>query len=162
MQSWEMQSCSNSWIVPVQGIPSALLDRERVLETVRKAVGPAALAEARTVNHYEAYYSDRVFNRDGNRPLPVLYVRMPGTKAGEAGAGYYVDLHTARIVGSTSPDGWANRWLYHGLHSLDLPWLYNHRPAWDIVVLLLLAGGTTLCVTSAMIAWKLLRRKIAL
>jgi hypothetical protein len=72
-----------------------------------------------------------------------------------------VDLHTAQIVGRTSPDGWYNRWLYHGLHSLDFPWLYNHRPAWDIVVLLLLLGGTTLCVTSAIIAWKLLQRKIA-
>jgi PepSY-associated TM region len=150
----------SSWIVPVNGIPSALFDRERVLETVRKAVGPAALAEARTVNQYEAYYSDRVFNRDGNRPLPVLYVRMPGGKAGEDSTGYYVDLHTARIVGRRAPDGWSNRWLYHGLHSLDFPWLYNHRPAWDIVMLVLLLGGTALCMTSAIIAWKLLRRKI--
>jgi hypothetical protein len=29
------------------------------------------------------------------------------------------------------------------------------------VVLLLLTGGTTLCVTSAIIGWKLLQRKIA-
>ena len=151
----------SSWIVPVQGIPSALFDRERVLGTIRKAVQPMAVAEARTVNRYEAYYSDRVFNREGNRPLPVLYVRMSSGRAGEQGAGYYVDLHTAQIVGRTSPDGWVNRWLYHGLHSLDFPWLYNHRPAWDIVVLALLLGGTTLCVTSAIIAWKLLRRKIA-
>jgi hypothetical protein len=28
-------------------------------------------------------------------------------------------------------------------------------PSWDIVVLLLLTGGTTLCVTSAIIGWKL-------
>ncbi len=76
------------------------------------------------------------------------------------GWGYYIDPHTASIVGRRDPKGWFNRWLYHGLHSLNFPWLYNYRPAWDILVLLLLAGGTTLSVTSAILAWKLLKRKI--
>ena len=30
-----------------------------------------------------------------------------------------------------------NRWLYHGFHSLDFPFLYYKRPLWDIVVILL-------------------------
>jgi hypothetical protein len=54
-----------------------------------------------------------------------------------------------------------NRWLYHGLHSLNLPWLYKHRPAWDIVVLTLMLGGAALSATSVIIAFQLLRRKLA-
>ena len=37
-----------------------------------------------------------------------------------------------------------NRWLYHGLHSLDFPFLYYKRPLWDIVVMLLSIGGIVL------------------
>ncbi len=55
-----------------------------------------------------------------------------------------------------------SRWLYHGLHSLDFPWLYNYRPAWDIVVITFMVGGTALCVTSLMLAWRVLGRKLAL
>jgi len=37
------------------------------------------------------------------------------------------------------------RWLYHGLHSLDFGFFYASRPLWDIVVIVLLAGGLLLC-----------------
>ena len=33
------------------------------------------------------------------------------------------------------------RWLYNGLHSLDFPFWYDMRPAWDIVMIVLLLGG---------------------
>lgn len=52
------------------------------------------------------------------------------------------------------------RWLYHGLHSLDFPWLYNHRPLWDIVVITFMLGGTALCVTSVILAWRVVGRTL--
>jgi hypothetical protein len=54
-----------------------------------------------------------------------------------------------------------SRWLYHGLHSLDLPWLYNYRPAWDIVVIAFMLGGTALCVTSLVLAWRVVGRTVS-
>jgi outer membrane assembly lipoprotein YfiO len=54
------------------------------------------------------------------------------------------------------------RWLYHGLHSMNFPWLYNYRPAWDIVVIAFMAGGTALAFTSLMLAWQVLGRKLRL
>ena len=66
---------------------------------------------------------------------------------------YYIDPKSARIVqGYNSHSRW-NRWLYHGLHSMNLPWLYKYRPAWDIVVILLLLGGGSLSVTALLLAW---------
>ena len=62
--------------------------------------------------------------------------------------------------GTYSSRNWVSRWLYHGLHSLDFPWLYNYRPLWDIVVITLMLGGTAVCVTSLMLAWKVLVRKV--
>ena len=51
-----------------------------------------------------------------------------------------------------------NRWLYHGLHSLDFPFLYAKRPLWDIVVILLSVGGIVLSVTTVSQSWRRLRR----
>jgi hypothetical protein len=71
-----------------------------------------------------------------------------------------VDLKTARIVQSHANMSRWNRWLYHGLHSFDLPLLYRNRPAWDIAVLLLMLGGTALSVTSLVIGWRRLKHKV--
>ena len=40
----------------------------------------------------------------------------------------------------------AQRFFYNGLHSLSFPWLYNHRPLWDMIVIVFMLGGTTLCL----------------
>ena len=72
---------------------------------------------------------------------------------------FYVDPRTGRVVAGYSSAMWAERWVYHGFHSINLPWLYKHRPAWDIVVLTLMLGGTCLSITSVIIGWKLLLRR---
>jgi hypothetical protein len=153
-----------SWVVPVRGEGSAVFANDRIVDAIGNAVAPARLTEVRNVTEYEDYYLDR-----GDKlPLPVLFAQVTGAgpysvkTKGENSAGYYIDPHTLKVVGRRNTRGWFNRWLYHGLHSLDFPLLYNYRPAWDILVLLLLAGGTTLSVTSAILGWKLLRRKIAI
>ena len=51
-----------------------------------------------------------------------------------------------------------NRWLFHGFHSLDFPFLYYKRPLWDIVVIVLSLGGIALSVTTALPAWRRLKR----
>jgi hypothetical protein len=45
---------------------------------------------------------------------------------------------------------------------MNFPWLYNHRPAWDIVVIGFMLGGTALSVTSLVMAWQVLGRKLRL
>jgi hypothetical protein len=79
----------------------------------------------------------------------------------ETGTRYYIDPKTGRTVGNYSSRNWTSRWLYHGLHSLDFPWLYNYRPLWDIVVITLMLGGTAVCVTSLVLTYRVLARKFA-
>jgi hypothetical protein len=43
---------------------------------------------------------------------------------------------------------------------MNFPWLYNYRPAWDIVVIAFMAGGTALAFTSLVLAWQVLGRKL--
>jgi hypothetical protein len=125
-------------------------DPATIFSAIRDAVRPYTVSEFRTVTEYEAYYLDR----HRRHPLPALFVRL--TDAGESM--FYIDPKTARIVEAYDSASRWNRWLYHGLHSLDLPWLYAHRPAWDIAILLLLAGGASLSITSLIMGWQLLRR----
>ena len=141
-----------SRIVPVDGVPAQEFNPAKVVRVLAQAIQPQELAEVRVVKEYESYYVDRHYDR----PLPALLVRLRDPDASM----YYVDLKTARIVeGYVTRSRW-NRWLYHGLHSMDLPWLYRHRPAWDLVVLALMLGGTALSVTAIVIAWRRLRRKL--
>jgi hypothetical protein len=139
-------------LIPIHGGPRSAIDSSDVMRVVRGVLG-ADLAELRLMEQYDAYYLDR----HRQRPLPVIYARLDDA----VGTRYYIDPKTATVVGQYSARGWVNRWLYHGLHSLDFPWLYNYRPLWDIVVIGLLLGGTALCVTSLVLTWRVIARKAA-
>ena len=140
-------------LVPIAGEPREDVDRQRMLDAVAKAAGPDRIAETSVLRQYDAYYLDR----RRARPLPVIRVQLADADHSR----YYIDPKTARLVGAYSSRDWVHRWLYHGLHSLDFPWLYNHRPLWDIVVITFMVGVTALGVTSLVLAWRVLRRTLA-
>jgi hypothetical protein len=140
-------------IIPVHGGPLTEFDRYRITDLVTTAAQAGGGASIDWLDQYDRYYLDR--HRE--RPLPVLLVRMND----QDHTRYYIDPKTARIVGTYSARNWVSRWLYHGLHSLDFPWLYNYRPLWDIVVISFMIGGTALCVTSIILAWRVLGRTLA-
>ena len=137
-------------VVPMTGEPRSAFDRREIVGVVTAATRAQGGAEIDAIDHYDRYYLDR----RGKRPLPVLVARLHDAD----GTRYYIDPKTARVVGSYSSSTWVSRWLYHGLHSLDFPWLYTHRPLWDIVVIAFMAGGTALSVTSIVLAFRVVRR----
>jgi hypothetical protein len=139
-------------IIPVHGQSTTEFDKSKIIEIMKNAVQPHSLVEVRLITEYDAYYGDR-HNR---LPLPVIFVRVNDNE----NSTYYVDPKTAQIVQSYNSHSRWNRWLYHGLHSLDFPLLYKHRPLWDIVVLLLMLGGTSISVTALILACGVLRRKL--
>ena len=135
---------------------SSEFSRERILAMVRgvarAAMNQAEIAEARVVTQYEAYYLDR----HRQRPLPALFIQLND----QARSMYYIDPKTARVVEAYDTGSRWNRWLYHGLHSMNFPWLYEYRPVWDVLMLALLVGGTWLCVTAIILAGQVLSRKL--
>ena len=58
------------------------------------------------------------------------------------------------LVARYERSGRINRWLYQGLHHLDFPFLWQFRPAWDFVVIVLLAGGIVLSCTGIWIGYR--------
>jgi hypothetical protein len=144
-------------IVPVNdgsGAPVRELDHQRIAGIVTRVAGPLGGATVDVISQYDRYYLDR----HRQAPLPVVRVQMNDTGRSR----YYIDPKSARIVGGYSASNFLDRWLYHGLHSMNFPWLYNYRPAWDIVVIAFMLGGTALAVTSLMLAWQVLGRKLRL
>jgi hypothetical protein len=142
----------DSRIVPLDGDPFAAFDAQRIIDVVRAATAEGGGADISVLDQYDRYYLDR----RRVRPLPVVLAQLRD----EGRTRYYIDLKTARIVGSYTSANWVSRWLYHGLHSFDFPWLYNYRPLWDIVVIAFMTGGTALAVTSLILAWRVLGRKL--
>jgi hypothetical protein len=122
------------------------------MEMVRSAAGEKGLADLQVIDEYDRYYLDR----DGQAPLPVILARYTDAQQTRV----YIDPKTARIVSEYGSGDWMRRWLYHGLHSLNFPWLYKYRPLWDVVVISFMVGGTALCVTSLILAWRVLGRKL--
>jgi len=141
-----------SRIIPVDGMPIAELDHDAIIDLVKRAAGPE-LAEARVLTQYDAYYLDRT----RQRPLPVILARLNDANQTR----FYINPRNGRIAEAYSAGDWMERWVYHGLHSFNFPWLYNYRPAWDIVVITFMLGGTALGVTSLVLAWRVLGRTLA-
>jgi hypothetical protein len=139
-------------LVPVHGEPLFEFDRKRIVEIATTAAKASGGADVYLLTQYDMYYLDR--RRE--RPLPVILAEVHDVDRTR----YYIDPRSARVVGTYDSRNWVNRWLYHGLHSLDFPWLYNYRPLWDIVVITFMVGGTALCVTSITLAWRVLGRTL--
>ncbi len=99
---------------------------------------------------YDGYYYDRA----GGRPLPVLRVRYGDPRR----TWLYLDPRRGVIVRREERLSRVNRWLYHGFHSLDFPFLYSRRPLWDIVVIVLALGGIAVSGSTLLPAWRRLAR----
>ena len=109
-----------------------------------------AIAGVVWMDDYDAYYYDR----DRRQSLPVLRVRYNDPQR----TWLYFDPRHGTIARKEERLSRLNRWLYHGFHSLDFPFLYYHRPLWDIVVMTLSIGGLALSASTLTASWRRLRR----
>lgn len=101
---------------------------------------------------YDAYY----YNKDRTKPLPVLKADIHD----ETNTTYYINPKTTEVLMKYETASRINRWVYHGLHSMDFPMLFFRRPLWDIVVIVLLLGGTSVSITGLALTWKWMKRKV--
>ncbi len=105
----------------------------------------------RWMEDYDSYYYDRTRRRS----LPVLRVRYGDSLR----TWLYIDPRHGTIARKEERLSRLNRWLYHGFHSFDFPFLYYRRPLWDIVVLTFSIGGLLLSITSIRSGWRRVKRK---
>lgn len=98
----------------------------------------------------DAYYYRTHHSPD--LPFPVLRTDFSD------GRRTYVNPSDLAVVRSYPPGAKPQRWLYHGLHSWDVPWLYRHRLLWRAAILTALALGAALAATALVLSVGKLRR----
>ena len=133
--------------------PEEAFHADEMLGAARDAMPGVAIEGVFWMSEYDAYY----YSRSGHLSLPVLRVRY----ADPQHTWLYLDPRRGAIVRKEERLSRLNRWLYHGLHSLDFPFLYYRRPLWDLVVIALSLGGIVLGVTTMWAAYRRLRRSVA-
>jgi hypothetical protein len=112
-----------------------------------RSLGDGATVESETLlKEGDAYYYPTHFEPE--LAFPILRTRFT------SGVVTYVNPRSLRVVRRYSSGGAAYRWLYHGLHSLDLPSLYRRPWLWHPLVVSALLGG---CLLAGSGVWLSLR-----
>ncbi len=148
------QSVVERWLVDPDSLsvrrelfdPSALLAR-------LSAVAPSApIVEVDWLRNYDAYY----YARYGRvPPLPVLRVKL----ADPAASWLYLDPRLGTVAAVVSRSQRLERWLYHGLHSLDVVLPYESRGR-RVLAIVLSLGGLVTSGVGCWLGWTRLVRSI--
>jgi len=140
-------------VVPLTDHSSGLpLEPDAVQRLAQSAMPGVSISEISRLDDYDSYYYDRT----RNLPLPVYRVRYDD----DVQTWLYVDAARGAVLRKEERLTRLNRWLYHGLHSLDFPFLYYRRPLWDLVVIALSAGGLFLTLATALPVYRRARRHV--
>jgi len=106
---------------------------ESLLARFKEGNPEAPIVESELLTAYDNYY----YARRPGPPLPVLRVKVDDPDE----TWFYIDPRLSQPVARFSKRERVERWIYHGLHSLDFAFWYDRRPFWDAGVIVLLAGG---------------------
>jgi len=112
-----------------------LFELTALADRIKAAAPEARVVESQLLSEYDSYYYSRV----GQIPHPALRLKFDDP----AQTWVYVDPSLSQVVTAINRWGRVERWVYHGLHSLDFAFLYNSRPTWDVVMILISLGGLT-------------------
>jgi len=100
---------------------------------------------------------DLYFKQDAQTTPQVLRIAF----ADALNTTYYVDAPTAKILASQDSNSRIYRWLFNGLHRMDIPPLTDRLLARRITIFILSTGGVLLTVAGIVLGWRRVRRKWA-
>jgi hypothetical protein len=127
-------------------------DRGLMMDIATDAKPHVPIANATWLSDYDNYYR----NRQHALPLPVLRVQYADANQ----TWLYIDAQRGAVSWHEESSSRLRRWLYNGLHKLDLPGVWDRRPVWDLAIVLLSLGGLALSVTSLVPAYRRLGRHV--
>jgi len=126
---------------------------ETLVARLRAAAPGVDVAAQEMLTDYDSYY----YARNRQAALPVLRVKL----ADPHETWVYVDPALGQLVASLHRLQRLERWLYHGLHSLDFGFWYDRRPLWDIGMILLSLGALVTTTIGMWLGFKRLKRGLA-
>ena len=117
-----------------------------------RLAAPHGIAAQGIMDEEDAYY----FRRRDAFVLPVYRVIVNDAERTR----YYLDPASGALIQRTDANGRWHRWLFGALHRFDFP-LLRGRPLWDVIVLLLMLGGTAVAATGSYLALRRIGADIA-
>ncbi|MBY0373653.1 MAG: PepSY domain-containing protein, partial [Bryobacteraceae bacterium] len=130
---------------------SRTFEARELVELAARALPGRRVVEQAELREYDWYYYDL---KERKKNLPVWRLKFDDPEE----TWLYVDPKTGSVAAQYVNASRRHRWIYHGLHSLDFPFLYLKRPWWDIMVIVLSIGGIVLSWTGVWIGWQRLRQ----
>ena len=124
--------------------------KARIEQAVPTLLPDTSMQQVDVITTYDNYYYS---HHNRYRPLPVLRVKFADAEQ----SWFHLNMNTGQVVDRLTHTDRVARWLYSGMHSLDFTLLFQHRPVWDAVVILLCMIGAAFSVTSVWIGWRRLQ-----
>lgn len=118
-----------------------------IKNTIPALIPAAQLLSVELITNEDDYYYSR-HNR--YRPFPVYRAKFNDSDD----SWFHIDATNGEVLNRVDNASRRERWLYNSLHSLDFQILWQARPLWDIVVILLSLIGFGFSVTSVVIGWR--------
>lgn len=160
MEAWQARSAYD-WLTPTLDWDYRLVSatdpagnlfthfsEAELLAVAQKAMPGAAITASDWLEEFDSYYYPAPDTFDlglprAARKLPVLRVKFDDPES----TWLYLEPSLGQLTKAEIRDR-RNRWGYYGLHALDIPVLFNNRPLWDIVLLVLLGGAMVMSCTT--------------
>jgi uncharacterized iron-regulated membrane protein len=139
-------------LLPANAMPGELPQVEAIVERAARLLPSAPLLRTAVLTKYDDYWYTRR-PENGGRALPVVRIEFDDA----ARTWFYVDPVMGQVLERSTRLNRLYRWLYNGLHSWDIQWLWERRPLWDIAVIAFSLGGLALSVTGIITGWRYLR-----
>lgn len=120
-----------------------------VAKAVEKMNGKESTFSISTINEYDQYY----LSRTHSLPLPVYKVDIQNADK----TTYYINPRNGDTKYFTQNKR-AKKWVFSGIHYLNIKWLVEHPFVWTILIWTLCLGGAFVSLTGVVLGIKYIRR----
>lgn len=124
--------------------------KDQILTAAAQLLPAATMTIQEILTQPDAYW----YSHGDQRPLPVLRVGFDD----DTQTWFHIDPRSGDILGRMDNRQRAYRWLFNGLHRLDIPPLLHYHPGRDSVIWLLSMIGTIVSVSGIVIGRRRLLR----
>ncbi|HTR00015.1 MAG TPA: PepSY domain-containing protein [Candidatus Acidoferrum sp.] len=141
------RSATDKQVLANSGLLRSIALRRLIDGALASLQPDARLLTSTALDDYDNYYYS---HHNRYRPLPALRVQFDDAER----SWYTIDLNTGSVVMRQTATDRVARWLYNGMHSLDFALVFQHRPLWDVLVILLCIIGFGFALTSVVLGWR--------
>lgn len=129
------------------------IPREAVENSIRRVHGDDAQFTVELIDEYDNYYLSR--SGQESYPLPVYRVIVDDN----IGTRYYISPETGHVR-YLNRNKMVKKWVFSGLHYLNIKCLVERPVLWTVCVWVLCLGGAAVCFTGCWLGARTLGRKL--